>query len=70
MDTLAQGKKKLLYNFLFLFIFCIYIKDDVNRWTPLSEKSRSAIANIYSHDDTNLFQEFGNGGFGCHFFAL
>ena len=41
MDTPSPRKKKLLYDFYF-FIFCMYIRNDVNRWTPLSEKSRSA----------------------------
>ena len=34
----AQGKKNyymIFFNFLILFIFCMYIRDDVNRLTPL-----------------------------------
>jgi len=37
MDTPSPREKKLIYDFLFLFIFCMYIRNDVNRWTPLSK---------------------------------
>jgi len=42
----AQGKKNYYVIFLFLFIFCMYIRNDVNRWTPLFEKSKSATVII------------------------
>ena len=41
---MARGprKKKLLYDFFIFIYFFMYIRNDVNRWTPLSKKPRSA----------------------------
>jgi len=38
--ALLKEKKKLLYDF---FVFDMYIKNDINRWTTLTVKFRSAI---------------------------
>ena len=41
-DVPSPREKNYYIIYLFLFIFCMYIRNDVNRWTPISEKSRSA----------------------------
>jgi len=43
---LPKEKKIYYIIFLFLFIFRMYIRNDVSRWTSLSKKFGSTIAHL------------------------